>query len=84
MSVLRFEIGKNYSYKHSKRVYRLEWITPQEKALPSIDVVLYLSRRGEGMMSVPLALAPQLLSPYDGPHEGGIMGGMDADDPLDA
>lgn len=84
MSVLRFEIGKNYHYKHDKKVYRLDWITPQEKALPSIDVVLYLSRRGEGMMGVPLALAPQLLVLYEGPDVAGTIGGIEGDDPLDA
>lgn len=79
-----FHVGKNYRYLHTKRVYRLDWITPQEKALPSIDIVLYLSRQGEGMMPVPLALAPRLLQEYEGPHAAGGGEGVDADDPLDA
>ncbi len=84
MPELRFETGKNYRYLHNKRVYRLDWITPEVKALPATDIVLYLTRQGEPMMSVPLALAPRLLQLYEGPHEAGNGGGVDADDPLDA
>lgn len=84
MSNIRFEIGKTYRYKHNKRVYRLDWITPEVKALPSTDITLYLSRQGDAMMSVPLALAPTLLQLYEGPHEAVPGGGVDGDDPLDA
>ncbi len=63
----RYQVDKTYRYIHTKKTYRLEHITPQSNALPDVDRVLYLSKQGEPMMAVPLAIATRFLEPYTPP-----------------
>lgn len=63
----RYQVGKTYRYIHTKKVYRLEHITPRSNALPDVDPVLYLSKQGEPMMPVPLVIATRFLEPYTPP-----------------